>query len=101
MKTKNPIDSVRFYNKNDVTKAIKLNRKDISLMLPDVFAEQLIRLYCKKTDKKSLQLATDCFQEWCKGIFPASQKQDSIPPENCAAFNSTNIEKTPDNKPEK
>ena len=34
-------------------------------MLPDVFAEQLIRLYCKKTDEKSLQLAKDCFQKWC------------------------------------
>jgi hypothetical protein len=31
------------------------------------------------------------------------QKQDSITPEKCAAINctNTNIEKTPDNKPEK
>jgi uncharacterized UBP type Zn finger protein len=44
-------------------------------MLPDVFAEQLIRLYCKKTDEYSLQLATDCFQKWCedKGLFSVSR----------------------------
>ena len=47
-------------------------------MLSDVFAEQLIRLYCKKTDKKSLQLATDCFQEWCKGILPATVSRFKI-----------------------
>ena len=67
MGTENPIDSVRFYNKNDVTKAIKLNRNDVSLLLPVVFAEQLIRLYCKKTDEKSLKLAKDCFQKWRDG----------------------------------
>ena len=44
-------------------------------MLPDVFAEQLIRLYCKKTDEKSLQLAKDCFQKWCddKSILSVSR----------------------------
>jgi hypothetical protein len=49
-------------------------------MLPDVFAEQLIRLYCKKTDKKSLQLAKDCFQEWFKdkGILPATVSRFKI-----------------------
>ena len=64
----------------------QLNERDlsvhISLMLPGVYAEQLIRLYCKKTDKKSLQLAKDCFQEWFKdkGILPATE-QHSITPE--------------------
>lgn len=49
-------------------------------MLPDVYAEQLIRLYCKKTDKMSLQLATDCFQEWLKdkGILPATVSRFKI-----------------------
>lgn len=39
-------------------------------MLPGVFAEQLIRLYCKKTDEESLKIARDCFQKWCndKGL---------------------------------
>jgi len=44
-------------------------------MLPDIFAEQLIRLYCKKTDENSLQLAKDCFQKWRdgKGLFSVSR----------------------------
>ena len=33
MGAENPIDSVRFYKKNDVTKAIKLNRKDVCIIL--------------------------------------------------------------------
>ena len=80
MATENPMDNVRFYNKNDVTKAVRLNRQHVSLMLPDVFAEQLIRLYCKKTDEKSLKLAKDCFQKWCDDKSILSE-QDSITPE--------------------
>ena len=33
MKTKNPIDNVRFYNKDDVTKAVGLNRPDVCIIL--------------------------------------------------------------------
>jgi len=33
MATKNPIDNVRFYNKNNVTKAVRLNRQDVCIIL--------------------------------------------------------------------
>ncbi|XP_052062384.1 deoxynucleoside triphosphate triphosphohydrolase SAMHD1-like isoform X2 [Mytilus californianus] len=93
MKTENPIKNVRFYNKNDVTKAVILDKHHVSLMLPGVFAEQLIRLYCKKTDEESLKIARDSFQKWCvdKGLL---SKQDSLTPDK-----DLNGLKTPDNKP--
>ncbi|XP_071173860.1 deoxynucleoside triphosphate triphosphohydrolase SAMHD1-like isoform X2 [Mytilus edulis] len=92
MKSENPIKNVRFYNKNDVTKAVILDKHHVSLMLPGVFAEQLIRLYCKKTDEESLKIARDCFQKWCndKGLL---SKQDSLTPDK-----NMNGMETPDKK---
>ncbi|KAA0706714.1 Deoxynucleoside triphosphate triphosphohydrolase SAMHD1 [Triplophysa tibetana] len=65
MKEKNPINNVHFYCKNDPTKAIKIRKKQVSKLLPERFAEQLIRVYCKKTDDKSLKVARKCFVQWC------------------------------------
>ncbi|XP_045151449.1 deoxynucleoside triphosphate triphosphohydrolase SAMHD1-like [Echinops telfairi] len=38
---------------------------DVSQLLPERFAEQLIRVYCKKTEKKSLYAAQQHFVQWC------------------------------------
>ncbi|XP_044520270.1 deoxynucleoside triphosphate triphosphohydrolase SAMHD1 isoform X2 [Gracilinanus agilis] len=38
---------------------------DVSQLLPEKFAEQLIRVYCKKTDKQSLDTAAQYFVQWC------------------------------------
>uniref|UniRef100_A0A8C1PB62 Deoxynucleoside triphosphate triphosphohydrolase SAMHD1 n=1 Tax=Cyprinus carpio TaxID=7962 RepID=A0A8C1PB62_CYPCA len=65
MKEKNPINNVHFYCKNDPTKAIKIRKKQVSKLLPEHFAEQLIRVYCKKTDDKSLEAAKKYFVQWC------------------------------------
>uniref|UniRef100_A0A8C2C0E0 Deoxynucleoside triphosphate triphosphohydrolase SAMHD1 n=1 Tax=Cyprinus carpio TaxID=7962 RepID=A0A8C2C0E0_CYPCA len=65
MKEKNPINNVHFYCKNDPTKAIKIRKKQVSKLLPERFAEQLIRVYCKKTDDKSLEAAKKYFVQWC------------------------------------
>uniref|UniRef100_A0A8C1HI83 SAM domain and HD domain 1 n=1 Tax=Cyprinus carpio carpio TaxID=630221 RepID=A0A8C1HI83_CYPCA len=62
---KNPINNVHFYCKNDPTKAIKIRKKQVSKLLPEHFAEQLIRVYCKKTDDKSLEAAKKYFVQWC------------------------------------
>uniref|UniRef100_A0A673HL14 Deoxynucleoside triphosphate triphosphohydrolase SAMHD1 n=1 Tax=Sinocyclocheilus rhinocerous TaxID=307959 RepID=A0A673HL14_9TELE len=65
MKEKNPINNVHFYCKKDPTKAIKIRKKQVSKLLPERFAEQLIRVYCKKTDDKSLEAAKKYFVQWC------------------------------------
>uniref|UniRef100_A0A8C2WBN6 Deoxynucleoside triphosphate triphosphohydrolase SAMHD1 n=1 Tax=Chinchilla lanigera TaxID=34839 RepID=A0A8C2WBN6_CHILA len=65
MEDKNPIDHVRFYCKSDPYKAIMISKNQVSQLLPERFAEQLIRGYCKKLDEKSLYAAKQHFVHWC------------------------------------
>uniref|UniRef100_A0A452GAS5 Deoxynucleoside triphosphate triphosphohydrolase SAMHD1 n=1 Tax=Capra hircus TaxID=9925 RepID=A0A452GAS5_CAPHI len=65
MEDKNPIDHVRFYCKSDLSKAIMITKNQVSQLLPERFAEQLIRVYCKKTDEKTLFAARQHFVHWC------------------------------------
>ncbi|XP_077081208.1 deoxynucleoside triphosphate triphosphohydrolase SAMHD1 [Siphateles boraxobius] len=82
MKEKNPINNVHFYCKNDPSKAIKIRKKQVSKLLPEQFAEQLIRVYCKKTDVKSLEAAKKHFVQWCMDSnFTKPQDGDVIAPE--------------------
>ncbi|KAF4097094.1 deoxynucleoside triphosphate triphosphohydrolase SAMHD1 [Onychostoma macrolepis] len=82
MKEKNPINNVHFYCKKDPTKAIKIRKKQVSKLLPECFAEQLIRVYCKKTDDKSLEAAKKYFVQWCMNRnFTKPQDGDIIAPE--------------------
>ncbi|XP_056589714.1 deoxynucleoside triphosphate triphosphohydrolase SAMHD1 isoform X2 [Triplophysa dalaica] len=82
MKEKNPINNFHFYCKNDPTKAIKIRKNQVSKLLPERFAEQLIRVFCKKTDDKSLKTARKCFVQWCMDKnFTKPQDGDVIAPE--------------------
>ncbi|XP_075384910.1 deoxynucleoside triphosphate triphosphohydrolase SAMHD1-like isoform X2 [Tenrec ecaudatus] len=65
MEEQNPVDHVHFYHKNDPNKAIRIAKDQVSQLLPERFAEQLIRVYCKKTEKKSLYAAQQHFVQWC------------------------------------
>ena len=40
----------------------------MSKLLPEQFAEQLIRVYCKKTDDRSLDAAKKHFVQWCMNM---------------------------------
>ncbi|XP_058499135.1 deoxynucleoside triphosphate triphosphohydrolase SAMHD1-like isoform X1 [Solea solea] len=82
MKEKNPINKVRFYCKEDPTKAIKIVKKQVSKLLPEQFAEQLITVYFKKTDDTSLDAAKKHFVKWCMDMdFTKPQDGDIIAPE--------------------
>lgn len=37
----------------------------VSQLLPEKFAEQIIRVYCKKKDTKIIEAATKYFVQWC------------------------------------
>uniref|UniRef100_A0A8C2M3H4 Deoxynucleoside triphosphate triphosphohydrolase SAMHD1 n=2 Tax=Cricetulus griseus TaxID=10029 RepID=A0A8C2M3H4_CRIGR len=65
MKDKNPIDHVHFYCKNNTKHAVKISKDQVSKLLPQKFTDQLIRVYCKKKDKKSLHAARQHFTQWC------------------------------------
>uniref|UniRef100_A0A672J8N5 Deoxynucleoside triphosphate triphosphohydrolase SAMHD1 n=1 Tax=Salarias fasciatus TaxID=181472 RepID=A0A672J8N5_SALFA len=82
MKEKNPINNVRFYCKDDKNKAIQIRKNQVSKLLPECFAEQLIRVYCKKTDERSLEAAKKHFVQWCMDKnFSKPQDGDIIAPE--------------------
>ncbi|XP_038225279.1 deoxynucleoside triphosphate triphosphohydrolase SAMHD1 isoform X3 [Dermochelys coriacea] len=82
MKEQNPIDKVRFYCKSDPSQAVKISKEQVSRLLPETFAEQLIRVYCKKKDEKSLDAATKCFIQWCMNMdFTKPQDGDVVAPE--------------------
>nr|XP_008993677.2 deoxynucleoside triphosphate triphosphohydrolase SAMHD1 isoform X2 [Callithrix jacchus] len=81
MQDKNPIDHVRFYCKSDPSKAIMITKNQVSQLLPERFAEQLIRVYCKKTDAKSLYAAQQHFVQWCSDKnFTKPQDGDVVAP---------------------
>ncbi|KAF4023613.1 hypothetical protein G4228_015186 [Cervus hanglu yarkandensis] len=81
MEDKNPIDHVRFYCKSDLSKAIIITRDQVSQFLPGTFAEQLIRVYCKKTDEKTLFAARQHFVHWCLiNDFTKPQDGDVVAP---------------------
>ncbi|XP_032376450.1 deoxynucleoside triphosphate triphosphohydrolase SAMHD1 isoform X1 [Etheostoma spectabile] len=82
MKEQNPINNVRFYCKDDLTTAIQIRKNQVSKLLPEQFAEQLIRVYCKKTDDRSLEAAKKHFVQWCMNMnFSKPQDGDIIAPE--------------------
>uniref|UniRef100_A0A8C6NS54 Deoxynucleoside triphosphate triphosphohydrolase SAMHD1 n=1 Tax=Nothobranchius furzeri TaxID=105023 RepID=A0A8C6NS54_NOTFU len=82
MKEKNPINNMRFYCKSDPTKAIQIYKNQVSKLLPEQFVEQQIRVYCKKTDKESLEAAKKYFVQWCMDRnFTKPQDGDVIAPE--------------------
>ncbi|XP_066482235.1 deoxynucleoside triphosphate triphosphohydrolase SAMHD1 isoform X1 [Tiliqua scincoides] len=82
MKEKNPIDNVHFYCKSDITHAIRITKDQVSNFLPEKFAEQLIRVYWKKTDGKNLDVARKYFVQWCiNRNFTKPPNGDVIAPE--------------------
>uniref|UniRef100_A0A4W6F7X9 Deoxynucleoside triphosphate triphosphohydrolase SAMHD1 n=1 Tax=Lates calcarifer TaxID=8187 RepID=A0A4W6F7X9_LATCA len=82
MKEKNPVNNVRFYCKDDPTTAIQIRKNQVSKLLPEQFAEELIRVYCKKTDDKSMDAAKKHFVQWCMNKnFSKPQDGDIIAPE--------------------
>ncbi|XP_058033368.1 deoxynucleoside triphosphate triphosphohydrolase SAMHD1 [Ahaetulla prasina] len=82
MKERNPINSVRFYCKHDITQAVKITREQVSKLLPEKFAEQIIRVYCKKKDTKIIEAATKYFVQWCMDKdFSKPRDGDVVAPE--------------------
>lgn len=62
MRDENPIDSFRFFSKSNPTKPYHLRRDEVSEMLPSVFQDMEIEVYC--TDITKVAVATSCFEKW-------------------------------------
>uniref|UniRef100_A0A8C4V0Y6 Deoxynucleoside triphosphate triphosphohydrolase SAMHD1 n=1 Tax=Falco tinnunculus TaxID=100819 RepID=A0A8C4V0Y6_FALTI len=81
MKEQNPIDNVLFYCKADPSKAVKISKEQVSKLLPMTFAEQIIRVYCKRQDADIVSAAKQYFIQWCiKKNFTKPQDGDVVAP---------------------
>jgi len=65
-KSKNPIDYVRFYTKAEPNFGRRVKKEHVSKMLPENFSEKSIRVFCKRRDMLSVNLAKEAFQEWAR-----------------------------------
>ncbi|KAM8863771.1 deoxynucleoside triphosphate triphosphohydrolase SAMHD1 [Spinachia spinachia] len=82
MKEKDPIKSVRFYSKNDPSKAVKIREDQEPLFLPEKFANKLIRVYCRKRDSETVDAAMKTFVNWCLDKnFSTPQDGNTLAPE--------------------
>jgi hypothetical protein len=66
MKDKNPIDEMYFYTKADPHMAFPMPKNEVSRLLPSVFAETFLYLYCKSDDVNCCKIAKRCFNLWCE-----------------------------------
>ncbi|NXL87263.1 SAMH1 triphosphohydrolase, partial [Alectura lathami] len=81
MKDENPIDNVHFYCKADLSKAVRINKEQVSRLLPSTFQEQIIRVYCKSQDPVIISAAKQYFVQWCiKRDFTKPQDGDVVAP---------------------
>ncbi|XP_053398677.1 deoxynucleoside triphosphate triphosphohydrolase SAMHD1-like [Mercenaria mercenaria] len=65
-KDKDPVTKVWFFKKGQEDTAIRINKEQVSFVLPDTFAEQYIRVYCSVTDSQLFDVIEQSFSEWCK-----------------------------------
>jgi len=63
---KNPVDNVYFYNIKNKDYKYKKNKENISLLLPDVFEERIIRIYSKINNIKINNLLKIAFNKYIK-----------------------------------
>ncbi|XP_031564010.1 deoxynucleoside triphosphate triphosphohydrolase SAMHD1-like [Actinia tenebrosa] len=67
MKNQNPIDNLRFYTKENPSQAMRFRKDQVSRLLPESFAEQHMRIYCRKRDEDSIEKAKAAFFQWTLG----------------------------------
>eukprot|EP01017_Pseudomicrothorax_dubius_P046440 TRINITY_DN8181_c0_g1_i1.p1 TRINITY_DN8181_c0_g1~~TRINITY_DN8181_c0_g1_i1.p1 ORF type:complete len:509 (-),score=70.18 TRINITY_DN8181_c0_g1_i1:40-1566(-) len=62
MKDQNPVDSVSFYRRDNPLVSFKLNRNDVSLLLPSEFSEKKLRVFVR--DKSKLESVMVAFRQY-------------------------------------
>ena len=64
LNNKNPVDNVYFYNSNNLNEKFQKNKNEISLLLPNVFEERIIRVYSKSLDNEINNAIKIAFQNY-------------------------------------
>ncbi|KAJ8361300.1 hypothetical protein SKAU_G00178250 [Synaphobranchus kaupii] len=68
MKGVDPIEQINFYTKRKPNEARKLERKDVSQLLPNVFIEKVLHIYCKKPrlNEEEIVALEKKTKQWCE-----------------------------------
>ncbi|XP_065817363.1 deoxynucleoside triphosphate triphosphohydrolase SAMHD1-like isoform X7 [Labrus bergylta] len=64
MEDKNPVEHMHFYSKYEPDVAKPMSRENASRIGTTIYSEQLIRVFCKKTDEQSVEAARQHFKQW-------------------------------------
>ncbi|XP_031564008.1 deoxynucleoside triphosphate triphosphohydrolase SAMHD1-like [Actinia tenebrosa] len=63
---KDPVDNVLFFAKDNDKKSFKIKKEQVSRILPEVFFEKEIRVYCKEREPTMIDMMKEAFRDWCK-----------------------------------
>ena len=53
MKKSNPVDHIRFFDDYGSSTSYRIDKEKASLLIPDVFMERRVRVYCKRSDDEA------------------------------------------------
>lgn len=62
----NPVKKVYFYLKSDPDTAIRIEREEVSELLPTVYCERVVRMYSRKLNDEGTEQYRAYFEKWCQ-----------------------------------
>ncbi|XP_053398678.1 deoxynucleoside triphosphate triphosphohydrolase SAMHD1-like [Mercenaria mercenaria] len=78
-KDNDPVTKVWFFKKGQEDTPIRIDKEQVSFVLPDTFAEQYVRVYSSVTDSHLFDIIEQSFSEWCDENDIPQPKGLSIP----------------------
>ncbi|KAK3774451.1 hypothetical protein RRG08_028637 [Elysia crispata] len=78
MKSENPLKELYVYTKQEPNKAVRFNRDMVSqLLLPKIFCERIVRVYCKAEDKDKKKDMKKAAEKWEEQLPKATDAEQS------------------------
>ncbi|KAI8899413.1 hypothetical protein BC833DRAFT_585820 [Globomyces pollinis-pini] len=68
MKDRNPVDSVRFYSKYDLNKAVSIRKEQVSGLIPEHYKEVTVRVYSRQTNTRFASMIQIAFRTVLQNI---------------------------------
>ena len=69
MKSKNPVDSVKFFQDYGDTHSFHIDKSKVSLLLPNSFIERKVRVYSKSKDPMYVEAAAKAFENYQRRMY--------------------------------
>lgn len=70
---------VHYYSKSNPNKSFTIEKKDVSFMLTETFAEQRLRVHSKVSEQDAIDQIRKAFEEYCTEKGYSIPKRDSSP----------------------